>query len=526
MDTTAFTTAMQNTVGSQLPQILGALAIFAIGWIIAIIARAGVRRLLGMSKLNQRINTSTGRQVDAESPIAIAVFWLILLAAVVAALSALNLSTVSAPLAVMLTDVLRYLPRIFAAGVIGLVAWVVATLIRIGVSKALNATRLDERLSAEAGMAPVSHNAGNVAFWLVILLFLPAILGALEMTGLLQPMQAMLDKTLAMAPNILAALMIGVVGWIVARILRGLVSNLLAAVGADNLGNKLGHTAAQVAATEAPANGLRLSSLGGTIVYIMVLVPALIAALDTLKIEAISRPATDMLQQFLTAVPHIIAAVVIVLLTWYVARFAAMLLRSLLQNVGADALPAKLGMQRMFSGSLLPSNLAGSLLMFFAMLFAVVEAANQLGFAQVSDLLTTFTAFGGDILLGSVIMIIGFWLANLAYQALSRADHSSGLIANIARFAILGLVIAMGLRAMGVANEIVYLAFGLTLGAVAVAVALAFGLGGREAAARLANQWVDCCLKGACKKDSALVLPDEAVAAKPAADNEGQPPLV
>ena len=227
-------------------------------------------------------------------------------------------------------------------------------------------------------------------------------------------MQAMLDKTLAMAPNILAALMIGVVGWIVARILRGLVTNLLAAVGADNLGNKLGHTAAQVAATEAPANGLRLSSLGGTIVYIMVLVPALIAALDALKIEAISRPATDMLQQFLTAVPHIIAAVVIVLLTWYVARFAAMLLRSLLQNVGADALPAKLGMQRMFSGSLLPSNLAGSLLMFFAMLFAVVEAANQLGFTQVSDLLTTFTAFGGDILLGSVIMIIGFWLANLA----------------------------------------------------------------------------------------------------------------
>ena len=107
-------------------------------------------------------------------------------------------------------------------------------------------------------------------------------------------------------------------------------------------------------------------------------------------------------------------------------------------------------------------------------------------------------------------MIIGFWLANLAYQALSRAEHSSGLIANIARFAILGLVIAMGLRAMGVANEIVYLAFGLTLGAVAVAVALAFGLGGREAAARLANQWVDCCLKGACKKDSTLVLPDAA----------------
>ena len=79
----------------------------------------------------------------------------------------------------------------------------------------------------------------------------------------------------------------------------------------------------------------------------------------------------------------------------------------------------------------------------------------------------------------------------VACHAIRRADttHSEGL-ANIGRVAILGLVIAMGLRAMGIADDIVNLAFLLTFGAVAVAVALSFGLGGREAAGRQMEYWL------------------------------------
>jgi hypothetical protein len=96
------------------------------------------------------------------------------------------------------------------------------------------------------------------------------------------------------------------------------------------------------------------------------------------------------------------------------------------------------------------------------------------------------------VLLGLVIFVVGYWLANLAATAIQRAnrDDSVGL-ARIAKVAILGLVIAMGLRAMGVADDIVNLAFGLVLGAVAVAVALAFGLGGREAAGAVARRWAE-----------------------------------
>jgi hypothetical protein len=263
-------------------------------------------------------------------------------------------------------------------------------------------------------------------------------------------------------------------------VLRALVANLLIAAGADRLGPRLGL-----------GEEFKLSRLAGTIVFILILVPALIAALDALKIESISGPATQMLTTLVDAVPHIIAAALILLLTWTVARFAAGVLERLLESAGFDAVPARIGLGEMLGGATRPSRIAHAAVMFFAMLFAVVEAASQLGFEQVRDVVTTFVSFAGDIVLGGLVLAIGFWLANLAYAAINKASgpRTEGL-ASVARIAILGLVIAMGLRAMGIANEIVQLAFGLSLGAVAVAVALSFGLGGREAAGKLMEHWV------------------------------------
>ena len=198
-----------------------------------------------------------------------------------------------------------------------------------------------------------------------------------------------------------------------------------------------------------------------------------------------------MLHRFLAAVPDIVAATLILVITWYVAKFASGLLARLLASLGVDTLPQKLGFKEAFTGNLKPSTLVGAIVLFFAMLFATVEAANRLDFTQVRDVVTMFIKFGGDVLLGGAILVIGFWLANLVYEAIDKAsgEHTTGL-ARIARIAILGLVIAMGLRAMGIADDIVNLAFGLTLGAIAVAVALSFGLGGREAAGKQMEHWL------------------------------------
>jgi len=233
-----------------------------------------------------------------------------------------------------------------------------------------------------------------------------------------------------------------------------------------------------------------LSRLVGIVLYVFVLVPALVAALNTLKIDAVTAPATEMLNGFMRAIPNVFAAAVILLLAYLVARLVANLLAEVLGGIGFDRLPARLGMAQAFTAEATPSRLAGQVLVFFVMLFAAVEAANRLGFVRMADLVSAFIQFGGEVLLGSAIIVVGFWLSNLAHQGIVRIYGRTALaIANIARFAILGLVIAMGLRQMGLAEDIVNLAFGLTLGAVAVAVALSFGLGGREAAGRQMEYW-------------------------------------
>jgi hypothetical protein len=478
MEFSALITSMQTTLGERLPAIFFALAIIAVGWLVAVVLRAGTRRLLGMLRVDKRIEESTGQKVGVEAGIAIGVFWLVILVTVVAVFNSLHLDRISDPFAQLVAQIIGYAPRLIAGTVLLLVAWVIASVIQAVVDRALAASKLGAVLSKEAGMEPMSKTVANVLFWLVILLFVPSILGALDLRGLLEPVQGMLAKLLDMVPNVFGAAVIAFVGWLVAKVLRGLVTNLLAAAGADKMGSQIGF-----------ADAVKLSRLAGTIVFILIFVPTLIAALDALKVEAISRPATEMLERLLAAVPNLVAAALILVVTWYVAKFASDLLSRLLAGMGLDTVPDKLGIGGAFSGSLKPSGLVRGLALFFAMLFATVEAAHRLEFTQVRDLVSMFIKFGGEVLLGGAILVIGFWLANLAHNAIARASERTGL-ARLARLAILGLVIAMGLRAMGIADDIVNLAFGLTFGAVAVAFALSFGLGGREAAGRQMEHWL------------------------------------
>ncbi|MGQ4661162.1 mechanosensitive ion channel [Lysobacter sp. F6437] len=495
--------SVQNSFGPYLPGILGGLAILLVGWIVALIASALTRKGLAAVNANQRLSAQTRSNVDIERIASRIVFWTILLVALIGALSFMHVDGVSGPLS-------SFASTIIPAAVLALVAWLVATLARVVVNKALAASQLDEKLSEKANAQPMSQTLGNVAYWLVLLLFLPAIVGVLQIEGLMAPLSNMMTDLLGMLPNLLAAAIIGVIGWVIAKVVRGIVSNLLAATGVDRFVESNENT-----------RGIKLSQLGGTLAFILVIVPTLIAALDALRIEAISRPLTRMLDVFLQAVPNVLAAAAILILAWFIGRFVAELVARLLANLGFDRLPERIGLGHAFAGPSMPtttgpdatiapdgtvvpagvgtspsngtpltlSDLAGKVALFFIMLFATVEAAALLGFGGVHSLLEQFIAFGADILLGLVIFVVGYWLADVAGKAIERANPEGRGMARIARLAILGLVVAMGLRAMGVADDIVNLAFGLVLGAVAVAVALAFGLGGRDAAGQVAQRW-------------------------------------
>jgi len=472
--------SLTGTLSNTLPSLLAAVGILVVGWFVAILLRAGTRRLLAAAELNERISSSTDSEINAESWVATGVFWVIMFLVLIAFFNVLDLEIVSAPLQALVTKVFEFGPSLFAGGILALVAWVLASLVRGLIGAGLAKTSLDEKVSKEAEMRPISDSIGDVIYWLIILLFLPAILGTLQMDGILVPVQGMVDKILAMLPNIFAAGLIGLVGWFVASILRDLVQNLLGVVGFDSLGEKAGLT-----------GKVSLSQLTGLLVFIFVFVPALVAALNTLQIEAISGPATEMLGAFMAAIPDIFAAVIILSIAVVLARFISGLVASMLDGLGANSLPAKFGLTAVAEGNFKLANFVGRVVSVFIILFASVEAANQLGFTQVSGIASTLIEFAGQVLLGGIILIAGFWLAGIAHTTVLKVSGDTAApLAGVLRVAILGLVLAMGLRAMGIADDIVNLAFGLVLGSVAVAFALSFGLGGREAAGKQMEFWL------------------------------------
>ncbi|MCD6674466.1 MAG: mechanosensitive ion channel [Burkholderiaceae bacterium] len=479
MPTESFGEAMRRALGTQLITVAGAVVLLLLGWAIGLVAAAGTRRALSMAQVNRRLAPAFGRAVDLELLASRLVFWFVLLVALVAAFNTLDLQMASAPFAAMVGDVVSYLPQVLAALVLALVGWLLALLVRNGLTRLLDSTTLDERLSAEAGMRPISDSIGHVGYWVVLLLFLPMVLGALGLQGLLLPVQNLIDQLLAFLPRLFGAVVVVVVGYYVAKIARGIVANLLVATRVQSLARSVGL-----------GEGTDLPRLVGTIVFLAIFVPTLISALDALQIEAVSEPATTMLAEFVSAIPELLAAALILAVTWYVARFVAALTTSVLDGAGLDRLATRTGLQPML-GLLRLSQLIGRLLLFFAMLLAIAEAANRLHFGQVSELVGAFIVFGGDVLLGIVILLVGLWLANLLGSAVARSPAEGATwLGGLVRALIIGLVLAMGLRAMGIADSIVNLAFGLTLGAVAVAFALSFGLGGREAAGRLLEHWL------------------------------------
>jgi hypothetical protein len=124
------------------------------------------------------------------------------------------------------------------------------------------------------------------------------------------------------------------------------------------------------------------------------------------------------------------------------------------------------------------------------MLFATIEAVRLLGFEVLANLIAEFMVFAGHVALGLVIFGVGLFLANLAARTIgASAAPQAQVLALAARGSIVVLAGAMALRQMGLANEIITIAFGLLLGSIAVAAALAFGLGCRGLAEEAMTQW-------------------------------------
>ena len=290
-------------------------------------------------------------------------------------------------------------------------------------------------------------------------------------------------------PNIIGALALVLVVWIVAKVLRAIVRRGFTAAKVDQRFSK------QIGEEE--ARKLPIANGAGTIVYWFIWLLSIPAILGVLDIEGLIEPVQDMVAEVLSALPNIFAAILVLIFAWYIGRFLAKVVTNILTRARFNEVPTKLGiMKKPVEGGWTPSGVVGWIVLFLVMLFAILMAADLLDFEFVNELVADFTTFVGHVILAVVILGIGLFLANMAAKAIRAMGRTqSGVLALGAQVVILLLTIAIALRTLGIANDIVELGFGIVLGAVAVAVAIAFGLGGRDFAKRTLDR-LDKTLKG------------------------------
>ncbi len=482
-----------NLISAYVPSLVGAVILLIAGWFIAAFVARVVERALERTKIGAKVAGAVAEESDAEpkrveSWISRAVFWILMLFVIVGFFQVLGVSQVTEPITRFLNRIFEYLPRLIGPAVLIVIAWLLAKFLRIIVVRAVKASHLETKMGTEAGLGgdgrmPVAHTLGDAVYWLTLLLFLPAVLSALDLGGLLEPVRDVVNEILGYLPNLLGAAIILLVGWFVARVLRRIVTNLLIAAGADALGERVGIVRA--------VGDHRVSGLVGLVVYVLIFVPVLVAALNALRIEAVTEPVSAMLREVLGAVPNIFAGVLVLIVAYVVGRVVATLVTNLLQGVGFDSVPQKIGIGgSSVTGTKTLSEIAGYLLLVAIMLFATIEAFRLIGFSTFADLVSTFLVFASRIVFGIIVVALGVFVGRVVADVVRSANPpQAALLANIARVSIIVLSVAMGLQQMGVGEEIISLAFGLTLGAFAVAAAIAFGIGGRDVAADVIADW-------------------------------------
>lgn len=533
---------ISSQVGTYLPQVLTALAVLIIGWIIAkiiaMLVGKALRKTGAGAKLSKLVSPKGG--VDASKIVSKGVFYMLMLFVLITFFNVLNLPIVSKPLDAFLEQVFAYAPRLLSALGLGVVAYVLARVLKEVTKGGLEAVDIDTRLAnlgkdasalksaagnaldsgaraiagtddddeldlgddggffdeaesgsssaslvgtVDDGSAKLSQTIPEAVYWLIFALFLPAIIGALQIPGLKEPVEKMFTKALDFLPNIIAAGVIAIAGFFIAGLVRKIVSNLTAAFGVNKVGSKIGL---------GESGGTRISDLLGLLAFISILVPLSAQALETLKIDAISIPANAIINRVSSLLPGFLGAGVVIGVAVFLGRIVAKLAEELLTGVGFDSVPGKLGLNLSNDNpEQTPSKIGGKLVLGGIVLMGLTQALPMMELGPLAAHVDTFSAFAVRLFVGLVILALGMFLSTLASNQIKGSGmDNAAMLATIARCAILVFAGGFALQHIGVSSTIVNTAFMSLLGGLGVAIAIAFGWGGRDAAKRILDRHV------------------------------------
>lgn len=469
----------------QLPNLLFALLVLLIGWLIAKGIGKSVEAILKKTSFDERLfsNIEKKRKYSSEVIIGKIVYYLLLVVVWIIFFNMLSLGFIATPLVQMLSSITAAIPNVLKAALILLFAWVVASLLRMLFRKGMARFHLQRQLvkwKITNNDVVTMDKIANAIFYFVLLLFLPGVLKALHIEGVSEPFAHTLATLLAFIPKLFAAALIVFVGWLIAKIVRDVITSFLNSIGTDKISQRFG--------LSKTGDGTSLSSMIGNIAFILILIPTIITALEKLELKGISEPAIAMLNNVLTLLPNIAVAVILILAGLWIGKWVEKIVAQMLWRLRFDNLVHHMGI-----GSLNPdqskytlSKIVGLLVKIVVVLLFTVEALQIVHLAFLVTLATAVIAYLPMLFAALGILGIGLYLGHLVeriLQSILRNSYSHTL-ASVAKYAIFSITVFMALDQLGVAHSIVIAAFILVLGGLALAFGLAFGLGGKAFASK------------------------------------------
>jgi hypothetical protein len=371
---------------------------------------------------------------------------------------------------------------VIKAVLILILALIVAKIVTSTVVKLLGKTKLnslfDKANSADGSKDGVVTFVGKLVYLLVFLLFVPGIFQSLGMTDISAPILKILNTMWGYVPNIVAAVIVLWAGIFIAKLVRELLIPVFNKIKINTIQEKAGIEVSDSA---------KLSNTLAYIVYVLILIPVIIAALNVLNIETISGPAVKMLDVIFEFIPNILAALVIIIIGSMVAKFAGNIVQSLIAASGLDA-----NLHKLLEGkanNFVLSKVIGTIVQVVMMIFFVVESVSVLHLQVVSNIGNAIIGYMPNVLAALLIVIICYICGVIVEKALTKNGLKTAAVIGKSAIYIVGAF--MVLNELGIAQELVNAAFILIIAAAAVAFAISFGFGGREFAARTLKKFED-----------------------------------
>ena len=348
------------------------------------------------------------------------------------------------------------------AVVVAFIGWIIAV-----VGRKITVSILNQFESLKKQKELVK-SAGNLVYYLILLITVVAVLEALGLKYVTQPFLDLLNKIAGYIPNIIGATIILIVGVFLARIAKEFTNALVETVRLEEFAKKYG-----------------IEDLGGALgnlVYVFVLLFVVISALNALQIESITKPATAMLSSILNAIPKIAAAIIIFGIAFYIGKVLADIAANIVDELNIDEIAKEIGIsseKRKFA------DLVRYLVIAFAVLIGLTQAFNYLNAEALYRITYSFTLISFKLVVAIAILFAGLYFGNLIEK---RVENEK--LGKVLKFAFAVAAVFIALPYVGISPEIIEIVvLSISLG-FGIAFAIAFGIGGKEVAAELLRKLV------------------------------------